>query len=110
MRKAIGLTLCAFIGAGACTAARVAPPAPPPPSITSELATILVSYAAVHVCSCLFVSGRALESCDLDPAAEPLVALKVDRDRVTATVGSLATGRARFEPGYGCAIEKEAAQ
>jgi hypothetical protein len=95
-----------LFGTGVACANRETPPSP---AISPELATILVNYAAVHVCSCLFVSGRTLEACsnDLDPAAKPLVSLKVEHQRVTARTGNIAIGRASYEPGYGCAVQKD---
>jgi len=67
---------------------------------------IAVSYAAKQTCSCLFVSGRSLDSCMTDYAPEDraLIAIRPGEREVTASVlfGAL-RAKAKFEPGYGCA-------
>jgi hypothetical protein len=105
MHKLTTVALCGVLTTAAACAAREASP---PPAMAPELATILVNYAALNVCACLFVSRRTLDSCkdDLDPAAKPLVSVTAAQERVTATLQSGASGSARYESGYGCVVEK----
>ncbi|HZS41372.1 MAG TPA: hypothetical protein VFF06_31300 [Polyangia bacterium] len=71
-----------------------------------KLGRIGSGYAAEQTCSCLFVSGRALESCkhDLEPLAQKIVTLTPGDAEVTARVFGLMRARARYEPGFGCAL------
>lgn len=84
----------------------------------SRQAGIGAAYAAKVVCSGVFVSGREVESLlAVDVAADGLsflryTVVKVDRDRreVAATLFGLATRRAVYREGQGCAlIYREAA-
>jgi hypothetical protein len=63
-------------------------------------------YSAQQTCACLWVSGRALESCktDLDPLARKLVAIHVGTNEVTASGLGVATATATFEKGSGCSL------
>ena len=69
------------------------------------LGRIGAGYAAEQTCACVFVSGRALDSCrgDLDPLARKLVSLDVGRDEVRARAGFL-HARARFDAATGCTL------
>jgi hypothetical protein len=73
----------------------------------SQLARIGAGYAAQQTCACLFVSGRALESCqmDLDPLARRLVSLQPSGTEVKAIAMGVATATARYEKNFGCALE-----
>jgi hypothetical protein len=70
----------------------------------AAFADIGTAYAAKQTCSCVFVSGRTLESCRADLPAAPGVDLKiaVSGDEVTASALGLFKASARFENGYGC--------
>jgi hypothetical protein len=63
-------------------------------------------YSAQQTCACLWVSGRALESCktDLDPLARKLVSIRVGTNEVTASGLGLATATATYEKGFGCSL------
>ena len=70
-------------------------------------ARIATGYAAKQTCSCLHVSGRALDSCMADFAedARRQISIAADGDRVRASVlfGAV-SAEAAFEPDYGCRI------
>ena len=72
----------------------------------APLGRIGAGYAAEQTCACVFVSGRALDSCrgDLDPLARKLVSLEVGRDEVRARAGGLVHARARFDAATGCTL------
>jgi len=63
-------------------------------------------YSAQQTCACLWVSGRALESCktDLDPLARRLVSIRVGANEVTASGLGIATATATYERGFGCSL------
>jgi hypothetical protein len=63
-------------------------------------------YAAEQTCSCLFVSGRPLDSCrdDLDPLARKLVSMRVGSDDVRASVAGIFHARAVYDAKYGCSL------
>lgn len=63
-------------------------------------------YSAQQTCACLWVSGRALESCktDLDPLARKLVSIRVGANEVTASGLGIATATATYEKGFGCSL------
>lgn len=70
-----------------------------------KLIVIGSGYAAVQTCSCLFVSGRPLESCraDLDPMAQRMITITPGDKQVRAgALGISATGR--YEADFGCSI------
>jgi hypothetical protein len=71
-----------------------------------KLGRIGSGYAAEQTCACLFISGRQLESCkhDLEPLAQKIVTLAPGDHEVTARVFGLMRARARYEPGFGCAL------
>jgi hypothetical protein len=66
-------------------------------------------YSAEVTCACLFVSGRAPESCagDLDPLARKLVSVSIAPASRSVTARSLGLARrtARYRDGYGCALD-----
>jgi len=70
-------------------------------------ARIATGFAAKQTCSCLHVSGRALESCLADFPADARGAINVteDGDLVRASVlfGAI-SAEARFDEGFGCTI------
>lgn len=96
-QAALGILL-GVLGPGATLAAS---------SLDAKTAAIIVNYAAEQTCSCLFVSGRSLESCktDFDPFAKPYVTVHVSKHRVTASVPKFPSGSARYYPGLGCILQ-----
>lgn len=70
-------------------------------------ARIATGYAAKQTCSCLHVSGRALESCmgDFPEDARQQISVAQNGDHVRASVlfGAI-SAEAVFEPEYGCRI------
>ena len=73
----------------------------------TTLAEIGAGYAAQQTCSCIFVSGRELESCraELDPLARWLVSVRPTRAEVTANALGIAHATARYDKNFGCALE-----
>ena len=71
-----------------------------------HLGVIGTGYAAEQTCSCLFVSGRPLESCthDLEPLAQKIVRITPGDHEVTARVLGVIRARARYEAGFGCSL------
>ena len=63
-------------------------------------------YAAERTCACVFVSGRALDSClhDLDPLARKLVRVDVRDGEVRTRAALIITARARFDAATGCTL------
>ena len=96
MRKRIALAVAALLLIAAAMAVRKLGP----------LARIGTGYAAEQTCSCVFVSGRTLESCrgDLDPLALKLVSMEVGSDEVRARVAVLSHARAHFDAARGCTL------
>jgi hypothetical protein len=66
-----------------------------------------VTYAAKQTCSCMFISGRSLASCqtDLPGGAAGLVRLSVAGRQVRANAYGLVSASATFEDNYGCRID-----
>lgn len=66
-------------------------------------------YSAHVACGCVFITGRALESCirDLDPLARRLVSVSVAPTTRSVTASTLGMFRrtARYRDGYGCGLE-----
>ncbi|GGD61384.1 hypothetical protein GRI62_13930 [Erythrobacter arachoides] len=65
------------------------------------------AYAAKTVCSCRYVAGRAMDSCESDlPASMWAVWLSDDEEAkaVAARVPFVASERAQFREGYGCVL------
>jgi hypothetical protein len=63
-------------------------------------------YAAQQTCACMFVSGRAIESClgDLEPLARKMISVHPGTSEVTASGLFLETATARYEKGFGCSL------
>jgi hypothetical protein len=72
----------------------------------SLLLNIGTGYAAQQTCACMFVSGRAIESClgDLEPLARKLISVHPGTAEVTASGLFLETATARYEKGFGCSL------
>ncbi|MGE0595761.1 MAG: hypothetical protein AB7P07_05325 [Hyphomonadaceae bacterium] len=70
-------------------------------------ARVATTYAAKQTCSCLHVSGRALDSCISDFPADAAQSLTVSAEgddvRASALFGAISAS-ARYEEGFGCAI------
>lgn len=72
---------------------------------TLATARIGATYVAKQTCSCLFVAGRSLDSCNTDFDPESLRSLDVVTGSGAVTVSALAgliSSRAEFEKGFGC--------
>lgn len=70
--------------------------------------TVGTAYAARVACSCRFVAGRSLESCETDKmGGMELVSLSddVEEKSVTATFPLVASTTATYREGYGCVLE-----
>lgn len=68
-------------------------------------AQIGTTYAAKQTCSCLFVSGRSMDSCKTDYPADAVKQFtwKVEGNDVTVSAaGGLFSAKATFDDGYGC--------
>lgn len=75
-------------------------------------AGIAAGFGARIACSCRYVEGRGLDSCDSDFAALPQMRFVHLRDRpeertVEAGIPFLASRSARAVPEFGCVIEPE---
>ena len=70
------------------------------------LLNIGTGYAAQQTCACLFISGRAIDSClgDLEPLARKLISVHPGAAEVTASGLFLETATARYEKGFGCSL------
>lgn len=67
------------------------------------------SYAARVACSCRFVAGRSLDSCEGDLlAGMELVSLSADVDAksVTASYPLIKSDTATYRDGYGCVLQE----
>ncbi len=97
-RKRIALGVVVFLIVAAAVAWRV--------FRVPLLLNIGTGYAAQQTCACLFVSGRALESClgDLEPLARKLISIHPGAAEVTASGLLLESATARYEPGFGCSL------
>jgi hypothetical protein len=77
-------------------------------SATGRQAALATGYIAHVVCSCRFVGGRDMASCETDrePGTQ-VVRIEEDSTRrtITARVPLLASRTARFDPEYGCALD-----
>lgn len=71
-----------------------------------RLARIGSGYAAEQTCACMFISGRALESCrrDLEPLAQKIVSLRPGHDEVRASAALVFSARAVYDPRFGCTL------
>jgi hypothetical protein len=67
------------------------------------------AFGARIACSCRYIAGRGLKDCrkDFEPGMQ-VVVLRDDADArsVTAYVPLLARETARYQPGYGCLLER----
>jgi hypothetical protein len=77
-------------------------------SSTGRQAALATGYIAQVTCSCRFVSGRDMASCDTDrePGTE-IVQVEEDSTKrtITAKVPLLSTRISRFDPEYGCTLD-----
>jgi hypothetical protein len=77
-------------------------------STTGKRAALATGYVAHVVCSCRYVGGRDMASCETDrePGTE-IVQIEDDvaKRTVTARVPLLSSRTARFDPEYGCALD-----
>jgi hypothetical protein len=73
-----------------------------------RMARIAVTYAAEQTCACLFVSGRAMDSClvDLGSGVARLLSFETGPTAVTASMLGLFSARAEFDEGFGCHVAK----
>ena len=73
----------------------------------STMAEIGAGYAAQQTCSCIFISGRELESCraELDLLARWLVSVHPTRAEVTANALGIAHATARYDKDFGCTLD-----
>ena len=67
---------------------------------------IATGYAAKQTCSCVNVSGRALQSClgDFPSDAQGLISVRQEGQSVRASVLFI-SARANYEDGVGCALD-----
>lgn len=66
------------------------------------------AYGARIGCSCRYVQGRSIESCeeDMEPGMEMVMLDDRPTDRsVTGTVPLMASRTARLRPGFGCMLD-----
>lgn len=77
-------------------------------STTGKQAALATGYVAHVVCSCRYVGGRDMASCETDrePGTEIVtVADDTTRRSITASVPLLSRRTARFDPEYGCTLD-----
>ncbi|WP_017667013.1 hypothetical protein [Sandarakinorhabdus sp. AAP62] len=77
-------------------------------STTGRQAGLAVGYVAHVTCSCRYVGGRDMASCDTDrePGTEIVTVEDNPEARtITARVSLLAKRTARFDPEYGCTLD-----
>lgn len=77
-------------------------------STTGRQAQLAAGYIAHVTCSCRFVGGRDMASCDTDrePGTEVVEVAEDGAGRsITARVPLLAKRTARFDPEYGCTLD-----
>jgi hypothetical protein len=77
-------------------------------STTGRQAALAIGYIAQVTCSCRFVSGRDMASCDTDrePGTEVVQVTEDSAKRtITAKVPLLASRISRFDPEYGCTLD-----
>jgi len=75
----------------------------------AESAKIGAAFGAKHVCSCLHVAERTMESCQSDFVGDDFEAFSFEDDGSVTTVTApyrLGSAEAKFEPGLGCALIK----
>jgi hypothetical protein len=74
----------------------------------SAQAALATGYIAQVTCSCRFVSGRDMASCDTDrePGTDVVQVEEDSANRtITAKVPLLSTRISRFDPEYGCMLD-----
>jgi hypothetical protein len=74
----------------------------------SGQASAATAFGAKTACSCRFVGGRDLASCqgDFVPGMEAVfVSQDVDEQSVTATVPLVSSSTAHFHDGFGCVLD-----
>lgn len=77
-------------------------------SSTGQQAQLAAGYIAHVTCSCRFVGGRDMASCDTDrePGTEVVQVSEDSANRtITAKVPLLSRRIARFDPEYGCTLD-----
>lgn len=77
-------------------------------SKTGRQAELASGYIAHVVCSCRFVGGRDMASCETDrePGTEVVQVSEDSEARtITARVPLLSRRTARFDPEYGCSLD-----
>ena len=77
-------------------------------STTGRQAALASGYIAQVTCSCRFVSGRDMASCDTDrePGTEVVTVEEDSAGRtITAGVPLLASRISRYDPEYGCTLD-----
>ena len=75
----------------------------------AAFAHVAVGYAAKQTCSCLFVSGRTMQSClgDFPEDSRSLLNIVPAGDRVNASAAAgLFSAEAGYENGFGCRLVK----
>jgi hypothetical protein len=75
----------------------------------AAFAHIAVGFAAKQTCSCLFVSGRTMQSCmsDFPADSRDLLTIAPAGNRVSASTAlGLFSAEATYEDGLGCRIVK----
>ena len=78
-------------------------------SSTGKRAAVGAGYLAHVVCSCRYVGNRDMASCmtDLEPGMDIVKVTEDSRQRsITASVPLLASRTARYDPEFGCALDK----
>jgi hypothetical protein len=78
-------------------------------SATGKRAELATGYIAHVVCSCRYVGNRDMASCrtDFEPGTEIVdVTDDIGKRTVTASVPLLSKRTARFDPEYGCTLDK----
>lgn len=70
------------------------------------LATIGTGHAAKQTCSCLFVSGRSMDSCrtDYPPDTAKRFSWRVEGRTVKVSLYHLVSSTAVYEEGFGCHV------
>jgi len=77
-------------------------------SSTGRQAQLATGYIAHVMCSCRFVGGRDMGSCegDREPGTEVVQVTEDSANRsITAKVPLLSSRTARFDPEYGCTLD-----
>lgn len=77
-------------------------------STTGRQAALATGYIAHVMCSCRYVGGRDMGSCehDREPGTEVVQVSEDSTERtITARVPLLSSRTARFDPEYGCTLD-----